>query len=80
MSDNVPNTLASLLEPFLLEGQAMIDAVTPIASLGLESVAVMEFVLEVEDHFDISIDLDSLGNIHTLEDLAAAVRRETDTE
>ncbi|MEO0973211.1 MAG: acyl carrier protein [Pseudomonadota bacterium] len=69
----IQQTLSELLRPFLEEGQTMIDAETPISTLGLESVVVMEFITEVEDHFDINIELESLAHIHTLNDLAAAV-------
>ena len=67
------DTLRTLLQTFLTEGQQMIDNDAPISSLGLESVVVMEFVTDVEDHFDINIDLDALAHIQSLNDLAAAV-------
>jgi acyl carrier protein len=35
----------------------------------------MEFVVEVEDHYDIAIDLESLSNVHTISELAAVVAR-----
>ncbi len=73
MSD-IPTTLQSILQGFLNDNQQMIDAQSPIASLGLESVVIMEFMTHVEDHFDINIDLDSLANIQTLADLAEAVK------
>ena len=44
-----------------------------VTELQLDSFQVMEFMLEVEDHYDIAIDLDSLSNIHTITDLAAVV-------
>jgi acyl carrier protein len=44
-----------------------------IADLHLESVQVMEFVVEVEDHYDIAIDLDTLSEARTVSDLAAIV-------
>ncbi len=44
-----------------------------IADLDLESVQVMEFVMEVEDHYDIAIDLESLSNVHTIAQLATVV-------
>ncbi|MEO0421300.1 MAG: acyl carrier protein [Pseudomonadota bacterium] len=69
----IEQTLSELLSGFLTEGQNMIDAATPINTLGLESVVIMQFVAEVEDHFDINIDLDSLAQIHTLNDLAKVV-------
>ena len=71
-------TLTTLLEGFLEEGQAMIETAAPISSLGLESIRIMEFVLEVEDHYDIAIDLDSLAHIETLADLARVVNEQTE--
>ena len=68
--------LQELLKGFLDEGQEMIDPTTPIATLGLESIRIMEFMLDVEDHYDISVDLESLGNIHTLVDLEHVIQRE----
>ena len=44
-----------------------------VTELQLDSFQVMEFMLEVEDHFDVAIDLDSLSNIETINDLAAVV-------
>jgi len=44
-----------------------------VTDLQLDSFQVMEFMLEVEDHFDVAIDLVSLSNIHTIADLAGVV-------
>jgi acyl carrier protein len=44
-----------------------------VTELQLDSFQVMEFMLEVEDHYDIAVDLDSLSNIHTITDLAGVV-------
>ena len=48
-------------------------ATNMVTELQLDSFQVMEFMLEVEDHYDIAIDLDSLSNIHTIDDLAGVV-------
>ena len=48
-------------------------ATNMVTELQLDSFQVMEFMLEVEDHYDIVIDLDSLSNIHTINDLAGVV-------
>ena len=73
MSD-IAADLATILQGFLTDKQITFDESTPINSLGLESVVVLEFVTDVEDHYDINIDLDSLANIQTLSDLAEAVK------
>ena len=44
-----------------------------VTELQLDSFQVMEFILEVEDHFDVAIDLESLSDIQTITDLAAVV-------
>lgn len=44
-----------------------------VTELQLDSFQVMEFMLEVEDHFDIAINLESLSNIQTIHDLAEIV-------
>ena len=44
--------------------------------LELESIQIMEYVVEIEDDYDISIDLESLSNAKTISDLASIVARE----
>ncbi len=44
-----------------------------VTELQLDSFQVMEFMLEVEDHYDIAIDLESLSNIQSITDLAGIV-------
>ncbi|MDZ5645677.1 acyl carrier protein [Nitrospirillum sp. BR 11828] len=39
--------------------------------LGLDSVAVMDFVMEIEDALDISIPLDRIAEVKTIGDLIA---------
>lgn len=72
-SASVHSTLETILRGFLTDDAQTLNQTTLINSLGLESVVVLEFVTDVEDHFDINIDLDSLANIQTLNDLAEAV-------
>ena len=40
---------------------------------GLDSVSVMDLVMELEDEFDISIPLDRIAEVRTVADLAGAV-------
>ncbi len=51
-----------------------VSAQTRIArDLGLDSVAVMDFIMDIEDHFDISIPLDRVTEVETVGDLSSAV-------
>ncbi len=51
-----------------------VSAKTHIArDLALDSVSVMDFVMDIEDHFDISIPLDQIAKVETVGDLSSAV-------
>lgn len=46
-----------------------------IVDMGLDSLAVMELVTDLEDEFDINLPLNLLPDIHTIGDLAASVEK-----
>ena len=53
-----PEILSQLLEilkPFTKEGQQLREETKLVAELGLDSLQVMQVLLKIEDHFDISI-------------------------
>ena len=51
-----------------------VTAQTKIAGdLGLDSVAVLDFILDVEDHFNISIPLDRVAEVQTIAELSHAI-------
>ena len=80
-TEAVGNSLAEILTEYLKHNwpdspsskRTITPATNMVTELQLDSFQVMEFMLEVEDHFDIAIDLDSLSNIHTINDLAGVV-------
>lgn len=45
-----------------------------MADLGFDSLQVLEFVGELEDHFDIAVPLNSLTHIRTVGQIVAEVR------
>lgn len=45
-----------------------------VEDTGLDSVSVMDFVMELEDEFDITIPLDRIAEVRTVGDLANAVQ------
>ena len=77
----VGDKLAEILTEYLKNnwanspsGNRTISAATNmVTELQLDSFQVMEYMLEVEDHFDIAIDLESLSDIQTINDLASVV-------
>ena len=51
-----------------------VDGDTDIArDLDVDSLALMNIVMELEDTFDVSIPLDRLGPVRTVGDLAAVI-------
>ena len=84
MTDSIEEvgvTLAGILTQYLRNNWAqspssqhtITAATNMVTELQLDSFQVMEFMLEVEDHYDIAIDLESLSNTQTIRDLAAVV-------
>lgn len=41
--------------------------------LGLDSLAIMDFIFDLEDSFDISIPMERIAEVQTLADLAMAI-------
>ena len=65
--------ICTLLEPFNTNG-TVLSATTDISTdLNIDSVTVMDFVMEVEDHFDVEIPLNVLSETRTVADLAKVV-------
>ncbi|MCB1378934.1 MAG: acyl carrier protein [Alphaproteobacteria bacterium] len=72
MSDTI-TTLCKLLDPFNGTGVALAPDTDISTDLNIDSVTVMDFVMEVEDHFDIEIPLNVLSETRTIADLAKVV-------
>jgi acyl carrier protein len=71
--EKVFDRLKELLQPFN-EQQVELKPNTDIAvELAIDSVAVMDFIMEVEDFFDIDIPLNVLSETHTMSDLVSVV-------
>ncbi len=54
----------------------VVDGGTHLASeLGLDSAQVMDLIMEIEDHLDISIPVATIAEARTLDQLCDSVRR-----
>jgi len=70
--------LCQLLRSALEKEFPDINAATDLVDdLALESIQVMDFVADVEDHFDILIEVDRLATIRTIAELANLVTEMT---
>lgn len=71
--DDIYQTLCRLLQPFNANGIELTPATEISADLSIDSVSVMDFVMEVEDHFEIDIPLNVLSETRTMNDLVNVV-------
>jgi len=84
--DEIEHRICELLAGYLkisnlpeLEAHGEINGDTNIVSdFTLDSFQVMEFMMELEESFDIMVDMNSLSNSHTVRDLAGIVSRGLD--
>jgi acyl carrier protein len=61
------------LQPYAKSGQAVTSSTDIMADLHMDSLTVMNAVMDIEDHFDISIPLNRLAQFRTVDDLAAYI-------
>ena len=74
--EEILGKLKELLEKFN-SNNIELSASTDISTdLNIDSVAVMDFIMEVEDAYDIDIPLNVLSETRTMAELAAVVQKE----
>ena len=66
--------IITLLAPFNPDNKPLSSETDIPAELNIDSVGVLDFIMEVEDHFDIEIPMNAVSNIRTVGDLAAYVQ------
>ena len=67
--DSVLKEIYEVLQPFAKEDQSLSEETELVANLGLDSVQVMELLLQIEDRFDVSIPLNIMPDVRTIKDL-----------
>lgn len=73
-----PETVSALFEilgRFNKTGTELKSETRFSEDLNFDSLVVMEFIADVEDHFDISVPLNILPDIATIHDLAVAIEK-----
>lgn len=71
----VEEQLMGLLAKSLDAGTALSPETNLVGDLGLESIQVIEYLCEVEDHFDLAIDEATLADVQTIADLAGVIKK-----
>jgi acyl carrier protein len=72
-SEDTFTALCQLLEPFNAAKITLTPQTDISADLNIDSVSVMDFVMEVEDHFNIDIPLNVLSETRSIADLVKVV-------
>jgi len=77
IEDKIGKLLTSYLEasghPELEAHGEITGATNLVSDFTLDSFQVMEFLMDLEEQFDIMIDVNHLSNAHTVSDLAKIV-------
>jgi len=66
--------IVNQLAPFRSDDSQVIRGATVISKdLSIDSLAVMDMIMELEDRFDVSIPMNTVAEIHTVDELADTI-------
>ncbi len=74
-TSDIITQICELLGPFNAEKKLLSESTDIPAELNIDSVGVMDFIMEVEDHFDVEIPLNVVSETRTIGDLARVVEQ-----
>ena len=72
--DDIRTMVTPLLRALVPATVALSDSTSMVRDLGLDSVAVMDFVMEIEERLDVSVPLDRISEVETIGDLVTVLR------
>ena len=72
-SQEVVDLICTLLEPFNGDGVELNKLTDLTTDLHIDSVAIMDMLMAIEDTYDISIPINRVSDTRTVEDLAIVV-------
>ena len=75
--DEILTELYAILAPYVKKELTLDEGTELVADIGLDSLQVMQILLEVEDRFDISIPLNIIPDVRTIKDFALQLERLT---
>lgn len=73
--EEVLSDLRELLRPFAKEGRDIDPDTELVGELGLNSLKVMDMLMEIEDKYDITVPLNILPDVRTVGDLAGQLEK-----
>jgi len=73
--DSIVSELCELLQKYNKEGIELTTETNLGSDLDIDSVEVMDLIMEIEDKFDIDIPINLVSDIERIEDLASLVSK-----
>jgi acyl carrier protein len=70
---NVEEQVISLLAKKVPANISVTPDTLIVGGLGLDSVAILDFIMDLEDRFDVSIPLDRVAEVQTVAELSQAI-------
>jgi acyl carrier protein len=72
-TNNIEGQIVELLAHRIPPGINVSAQTQIVGGLGLDSVAILDFIMDVEDRFDVSIPLDRVAEVETIAELSRAI-------
>lgn len=76
--DSILSHLYEILGPYTPDGHSLSENTEFISDLGLDSMKVMQLLLETEERFDVSIPLNIIPDVRTVGHFARCVQQLVD--
>jgi acyl carrier protein len=73
--NNIVQKLCHQLGHFAGSGIEIVPETDLINQLAIDSVKLLNLVMEIEDEFDISVPINVLADVHTVRDLADLIHK-----
>ena len=73
--DDVMDEICHQLAPYRPEEQPITSATVIYQDLSIDSLAVMDIIMDLEDRFDVSIPINTVAEIRTVQELVDAILR-----
>jgi acyl carrier protein len=67
--------VVAILEPSVKDGVVITEDTDLVDDLALDSLEVMEILLDIEDHFDIFVPINILPSVRTVRDVILQIRK-----
>lgn len=67
--------IVAILEPSVKDGVVITEDTDLVDDLALDSLEVMEVLLDIEDRFDISVPINILPRIRTVKDVIQQIKK-----